>query len=151
MKISVLDPIVDLMMAHGLIFSYYIVDDLHSWYWIRCCFMWLTSFKDIYIDLCTTVLDEKILSKKWSNKVTNRDILHIIFTKHWSTGIQFKQTDCNTNWSKLFDHVYLLRLLQGQVFLWISRETTVPRTLHWHFVHISSRAQNFMLLSSHKS
>ena len=74
MTISVLDPIDDLMMTHGMKFSYKTVDDMNSWYRIGYCFRWLTSFKDFYVDSCTMRLDSKLVSKKRSNKTMNRDI-----------------------------------------------------------------------------
>ncbi len=74
MTISVLDPIDDLMMTHGLTFSYKKVDDLNTWYRIGYCFRWLTSFKDFYVDSCTLRLEAKFVSTKRSNRMMNRNI-----------------------------------------------------------------------------
>ena len=74
MTISVLDPIDDLMMTHGLTFSYEKVDDLNLWYRIGYCFRWLTSFEDFYVDSCTMRLDAKSVSKEQSNMMADRDI-----------------------------------------------------------------------------
>ncbi len=74
MTISVLDPIDDLIMTHGLTFSYRNEDDTNTWYRIGYCFRWLTSFKDFYVDTCTMRLDSNFVSKKRSNRKMNRNI-----------------------------------------------------------------------------
>ncbi len=74
MTISVLDPIDDLMMTHGVTFLYKKADDVNSWYRIGYCFRWLSSFKDFYVDSCTMRLDAKLVSKKRSNRTMNRNI-----------------------------------------------------------------------------
>ena len=74
MTISVLDPIDDLIMTHGLTFSYRNEDDTNTWYRIGYCFRWLTSFKDFYVDTCTMRLDSTFVSKKRSNRKMNRNI-----------------------------------------------------------------------------
>ena len=74
MTISVLEPIDDLMMTHGVSVLYNTVGDVNIWYQICYCFRWLTSSKEFYVDTCTMRLDSNTAGGKKCNKVTNRNI-----------------------------------------------------------------------------